>query len=251
MPTTFFVKTYGSYSFGDTGNWAKVQFQPNYRSRTAERPNRGGMFSAGTLFSELSLTIMGQIVPASNTLQARRDAYDALQAVFAPGGSQQLKIDSDRYINAEPRSFAMSEPDNSFSLIKWAGTLVSYEDPPWWDAVATTAGLTVAGSPNALTVAGTGPAAPVISIVVTAAPVNSTITILDQYGNSMVISPDAAGTFIIDSYAETITKSGVDKSNRCTGQFPMLVNGSSSLTITLAGGATASGASLSYHARHY
>jgi hypothetical protein len=249
MPT-FFVNSFGAYSFGN--NLAKITTTANWRDRTAERPNRGGKFSAGPIFSSLSCVLDGVLTGASSSPQDMRDAIDALAAAFALGKSAQLKIDDDRYLNVEVRSFGYAEGWKGLPYLPWTASLESYDDPPIWDVASTSvSSLLTDGSANNFTCAGSGTAQPIITIAFSAAPSGSTCTITDQLGNQFVISPDAATTFVVDSTQETVTVGGVDKSSVCTGVFPLCPAGANDLTIVLSGGATVSSASLSYQARRY
>jgi hypothetical protein len=248
--TTYFVNQYGGYTF-PSGEITTVQASPEYKERVSTPAGKGGRYSAGSLFVCLHLQVEGNVVGSDTTDPATtRSAWDNIAALFAPGLAKQLFIDSDRYCNAEPTSFAEAKAWNAQTARYYSATLTANDDPPWFSTTTTSQTLATSGA-TTFSALGTGPADPVITLVVSAAPAGSLITITDASGNECAISPDSTGTFILDSYADTILKSGVDKYALLTGELLRLLAGSNTLTISLSGGATLSAASLTYQARYY
>jgi len=249
MPT-YFVNTYGPYTFG-SGEIATVQASPEYKERASVPAGKGGRYSAGSLFVCLHLAFEGVVVGSDTTDPGTtRSAWDTIAALFAPGGAKQLYVDSDRYCNAEPTSFAEAKAWNAQAARYFSATLTANDDPPWWSITTTSQTLATSGA-TTFSVLGSGKADPIISLTVSAAPANSLITITDAAGNSCAIAPDGTGTFVLDTFADTVIKSSVDKYALLTGELLRLTAGSNTLTITLSGGATLSAASLTYQARYY
>ncbi len=257
MPVTAFVKSFGSFSYA-AGQIGELDRSYTFRPRVATPANYGGQYDAGPLFDTLAYAISGRIT-ATNLAQADPSQSDSFRAAWRSavaahtlGTKGQFKIDSDCYANMTVQSISTSDWTHGMPTMRWSAVLVSREDPPIWATATTTVtGLTYAGSPNALTIAGDGPCDPIITLVVTAAPGGGLITIVDVDGNTFTLAPNETGTYIINSVLRTVTRSGVSKSSLRTGRYPRLKSGTNSLTITLTGGATLSAASLDYQPRYY
>ncbi len=243
--TTFFAKTFGGYSYGD--NVATLETQLTFRTQTSTPPGKGGRYSSGALFDVLYLTLAGMIVAADTTDPASlRSACDAFLAAHIPGVGRMLAIDDDRYCNAEVSSDIKFDAWGGLPWKQYSLTLAAYDDPPWFSAATTTAAL--ANGANTVTTAGTGPADPVVTFVVSAG--GSPVTVTDGDGNVFGFTPDAAGTFIADTFQETLTAGGADKTALLSlpGQFLRLKAGANTWTRA---GSNITSASVTWQDRWY
>lgn len=250
MPTSYFVKTYGGQPLGN----AVASFEESVavRSQVASSVNRGGRYSAGTVFDALMLTLSGDILGSDvgdpNDPSTVRTAWDGLKAVLKPGPARQLLIDSDRYVNAEVSSDIKSDRWTGVPARKWTATLTAYDDPPWWSVAVST--LALPAGATAVATQGSGSCAPVISVPVSAP--GGSLNIADANGQTLTLTPDTAGTYVVDSVNEIVTLNGVDKTGNVTGgDFLALLAGQNTLTLTATGGFAFSACSVRWQDRWY
>lgn len=236
--------TFGSYTLPGI-----IQFmgdEVSLRPRVAETAGRDGIVSQGALLGPKRVAIRG-IVRASS-VATMESAWQALKSGL--GRTRQpliLPTNTDIRYQAELESLTRSTDPRAWAFSYEAGFLVPAGVAEAVSATSVT-GLT-SGANTISAPAGDEAALPAITLVVS---VVGTITLTASAGQTFVIAPTTTGTYIIDSEAETITKSGADASSAWTsGAFPTLTPGASNtLTIGLAGGATLTSASLTYRARY-
>ncbi len=237
--TTFFAKSLGPYSFAD--QIATVEEELTFREQTATIAGRGGRFAGDSLFDGLILTVSGLVLATDiaggdpNNPGDTRTAWDRLKGALIRAGSLPLFIDSDRYANVRLGGSVKASAWGGLPSRDHAFILVSREDPPWWGNSTTTQGPY--GGAGAVTTAGNGPADPTFSLTVTAS--GGSLELYDGAGQACFLSPDATGTYLIDTFHETVTLGGMDKMFCFDGDFVRLLPGANALTLTPSGGAAA------------
>lgn len=240
----------GYPSFGSYDLPGRIQLMGDdiaLRPRTADPAGRDGIISQGALLGAKRIPIRSRVVCTS--FSAAETAWQAIKAGLAPRVRRALILPqaTDRRYQAEVESLTRITDPALWTFDYEVGFLVPSGCSEAVTATSVT-GLT-SGANTISSPSGDEEALPTITLVVS---VIGTITLAaDLGGQSMVIAPTSTGTYLINSEAETITKAGVDASSIwSSGAFPTFVPGSANtLTITLAGGATLTSASLTYRAR--
>lgn len=241
--TTYFVNSIGPYAFA--AQVATVEEELVFREQTNTIAGRGGRFAVDSLFDGLLLNLTGMVLATDvaggdpNNPASLRQAWDTIKAALIQAGSLPLRIDSDRFCNVRLAGALKASAWDGLPSREYSVSLVSREDPPWWAGTATgPLGPFGTGATN-VTAAGTGPADPLLSVIVTSVSPGNLLTFLDGHGNHFTLNPDVAGTYLVDTRAETVTLAGVDKMATFDGDFLRLQAGLNTLTFSAAGGAAA------------
>ena len=251
MPVTYFAKMLGSYLFVD--QTARLDEQLAFREQSTTVAGVGGRNSGDTLFDGLFLTLSGIVLATDiaggnpNNPADIRTAWDKIKGALIYSGSMPLFIDTDRFVNVRLASEFRGEGWNGLPVRDFSVTLVSREDPPWWSQTPTTVAGLAAGV-NIVSTVGNGPSDPVISVPVSA--VGGTFSVSNGT-TSFQITPDAVGTYLIDTKNESVTESGLDKMYLLTGDFFRLAPGDNTLTFSDAGGYVFSAWSVTWSDRWY
>ena len=244
MPVIYLINTYNGYSYGSSGTLAKLTEELGYRHRMSKAANRDGAFADNSLHDPRRVTGSGTLTGANGAQDAAslRVAWDGFKAAHRPGAPAPLMVDSDRFLNAQVEHLAGEFNGLSYQL---TFSFLAY-DVFWYSTTPATAAL----AQNAVTVVtpqGTATSLPVFTLVVSAAPAGSLITITNAQDVSLSYAPPAAGTYTIDCAQEAIyDQSGADQTAYLTGDFLTLISGANSLTLTLAGGVTLSAQSVTW-----
>ncbi len=250
MPT-YFAKQFGAYVYDDLRDGlGQLKNVVGYRHRQSKAFSQDGAFALNSLHDPRRLSFEGVLTGANGAQDAAslRAALDLFLAAHQAGPAQQLAIDNDRYINAQVETF---EDDFDGLSHHIALTFLCF-DPFWYSTTTTTEALTVGGT-TVITTGGTVYSLPVVTLVATAA--GGIVTLANAQDATLTFSPPAAGTFTLDCLQETITDAGgTDQTAYFTGDLIRLIAGqlasggtaTNSLTLTTAGGAALSSASISW-----
>jgi phage-related protein len=207
-------------------------------------PGYSGSYGGFQRPNERKVTLSGNLI-VRTSFSDLLDAWSSLSAAHDTGVPVQLCIRDNWYLWAVCESITDSERG-----VDHIGYQAQYaaRDPYYYSATASTPALTTGG--GTFTVGGNKAALPTLTLTVSAAPAGGTITVANSAtGESFVLSPNSALAYVLDSRLETVTMSGVDATGQFAGQFLTLAVGSNTLTITTAGGATLSAASITFNGR--
>ncbi len=187
--------------------------------------------------------------PDADTLQAY---WDTLNAGVVGGVVGKLYKNADRYLTCQ-LSAVQRGRDDGLEYTDWQ-MLFRASDPMYQSTTLFTQALASGGGSTAITPGGTRRAIPGITLVVSAAPVGSTITVTSFLGglatDSFMLAPTATGTVQVDCANGLCSRGGVDCTGEFSGSFLSGIGpGPGSISLTLAGGATLSSASAIYRQR--
>jgi phage-related protein len=234
-----------SYSFAGTPLPLVESVAAPYAGRvgSASTPGRAGNYTGKQFASERRISVSGTLVAAS--YDALQTAWSAMQSVHDVSTPQQLVLRDGWYYLATVES--ISDDEREIGHIRYSATY-SCADPYAFSTTLSAPSISTSG--GTFSVGGNRPAKPSLSITVSAAPASSSIVITNTTtGTSCTISPNATGTYVLNSLSETVTMNSLNKMAAFSGSFLSLPPGSNTLTISTSGGATVSAASISYRAR--
>ena len=241
---TYLVKTYNGYSYGESGALAEITEELGYRHRMTKSANRDGAYTDASLHDPRRVSGSGTLTGAGGAqdIASLRAAWDKFKAAHQPGLPAPLFLDSDRFLNAQVEHLSFKF-NGLYYMVDVS--FLAY-DPFWYSIVPTTLPLTQ-NAATTITPAGTTTSLPVFTLAVSAAPAGSLVTLANAQDTSLSFAPPAAGTFVIDCAEECVTDgNGVDQTAYLTGDFMQLAPGANSLTLTLSGGVTLSGQSVTW-----
>lgn len=247
---TYLVKTYNGYSYGDT--LYELTEELGYRHRMTKAANRDGAFSDASLHDPRRVSGTGELVGAVNAqgipaqdIASLRAAADAFKAAHQPGPPAPLMLDSDRYLNAQVERLSLK-----LDGLLYAVELSFLAYDPFWYAVASTTMALAQNAATAVTPGGMAKSLPIFTLVVSAAPTGSLITIANAQDVALTFAPPTAGTYTVDCLQERIVdQAGGDQTAYMTGDFLALIAGANQITLTLAGGVALSGQSVTWQDR--
>ena len=247
---TYLVKTYNGYAYGDT--LYELTEELGYRHRMTKAANRDGAFTDTSLHDPRRLSGTGELVGAPNAqgipaqdIASLRTAADAFKAAHQPGPPQKLMLDSDRYISAQVEHLSLK-----FDGLLYAVELSFLAYDPFWYSMAPTTVALAQNAATAITPGGMAKSLPIFTLVVSAAPAGSLITLANAQDVTLSYAPPAAGTYTIDCLQESITdQNGADQTAYMTGDFLALIAGANQITLTLSGGVTLSSQSVTWQDR--
>lgn len=235
-----------TYSFNSTPlpNVAVVVAPLAGRIATADTPSRSGGYAGRRYSGTRGVTVTGVLTVGVG--QSIDDAWSSLCAAHDVLVPSQLIIRDGWYLLALPEN--LSESDRSTASLSYEATYRAFSPyflctTPSAPAISTTGG--------SFTVGGSAPARPILTLLVNAVATGNAITVVNTTtGETLVLAPDAAGTWNIDCLAEAITLGGADRTDAMQGQYLSLApNVSNTLSIACTGGASLSAASISFRAR--
>lgn len=246
MPVTYFAKSFGAYVYDDLRDGlGDLKQQIGFRHRQSKSFNRDGAFALASLQDPRRLTMTGTLTGPNGAQDpaSLRAALDAFAAAHAAGAPQPLQIDSDRYLNAQVETL-----DDEFDgLAHEISVGFICFDPFWYAMLPTALPLTVGGT-TSVTPAGLVKCLPQISLTATAA--GGLVTVASNRDATFTFAPPSAGTFTLDSLAEKITDgAGTDQTGQFTGDLITLLTEANQITVTASGGASLSGASITWRDR--
>lgn len=225
------------------------------RLRTADTPGMNRGYSAGGLLSPATFSIEGIIKGTSATNY--RDRTDTFLAAHAPGRTdtagnlRKFYPHSDRFRYAEVR--AVNKLDDESTHRFWGDFDVEFysADPLLYAETATSTSSLAAGG----TITNSGQAATrhvTLTLAVGSIGTNGTIILTNTTtGEVMTITPDATGTFTIDCYAETVSRSSAYRPATFSGEWISLNPGANTLTVSTTGSASVSSLSCSHRNAWY
>lgn len=232
MPVTYLALSYNGYGYGETIE--EITEELGYRHRMSKAANRDGAFAAPGLHDPRRLSASGVLVGAGRAQDAAslRAAWDAFKGAHQPGAAAPLRLDSDRYLNAQVEHLSFKFDGLSYQVQL---SFLAY-DPYWYAAQPTSAPL-AQNAATTVTPAGTATSLPLFTFTVSSAPPGSLLTLTNAQDVSLSFAPPAGGTYLIDCAAEAITdQNGTDQTAYMTGDFVSLVAGPNALTLSLSGG---------------
>lgn len=240
---------FGSYTL--PGSIQTITDDVAARARTWEPAGVAGMGSNGGLLAAKRVSIQGIV---GYTSVATRDAgWEAIKAGLPPGVTRALVVSAAtpaRQYQCEVEQLTRTlNPQFPWRVLYDVSFLV-----PSGVAVATTATTqTLTSSGGSVTsVVGTQDALPILTLSVSGFGASDDIILTNTTTNeAMTLRPTATGDIVINSDAETITRSAVDVSEEWrSGQFLSFEAGVANvLTVAVSGSATVSGLAISYQAR--
>jgi hypothetical protein len=254
MSATYFKLQFGDYLYHDgANNFTSVSEGQPARLRQATRPATDGAYTAGGLLAARKLVVRGFVAATDPTDDsAVRAAWDAFKAAHAPGPPRRLFIDDNRYINAEVDNVSDSEweglPQRTYEVAFFCA------DPYWYAAEEGEASISsadLADGANTVTTAGTATSLPAISIDVSSFTAGATVTVTDGDGNAATLTPTATGTYLVDSVAEDVTRSGSSVIAEWSGVFLVLKAGDNAWTLTTTGTIALGDVSVAWQDRWY
>lgn len=227
---------------------AKITRPVAVKMRTADTPGMNRGYSAGGLLAPVTFAIEGMILGSSST--NLRDRVDNFIAAHAPGTGKRFFPHSDRYRNAEVRGIGEILDDAPIRYYTKFSVEFYSADPLLYATTATsTTGLAGGGT---VTNAGNAFTSPTLTVAVSSIGTDGTVTIGNTTtGQSLVLTPDATGTFTIDCAAETVSRSSVYRPATHSGDWLRLDPGANTITVGLAGSATISALSFSHRGAWY
>lgn len=232
--TTYNAKSYGGYAYNDLRDGlGTLKNALGYRHRQSKSFSRAGAFAVDSLQDTRRLSFEGILTGAGGAQDAAslRAASDAFAAAHGAGPTRPLSIDSDRYINAQVETF-----DDQFEGLSHKYTLTFWCFDPYWYAMTSTLAALVVGGSVSVTPGGQVKSLPVFTITSSAA--GGLVTVASAQDAAFSFVPPAAGVFTVDCLQESVTDaSGIDQIAGFTGDFPALLPGANTLTVTTSGGA--------------
>lgn len=217
------------------------------RIRSADTPARDGGYTAGGKRAPARFSLRGTLT--ATDADDLRDRYDTLMAAHIRQGIAKFYRHSDRFRYAEFESEGKAEDSAEDGFNYDLDISFFCADPyEYAETASTQTGLAAGGT---VTTAGEDYALPALTLVVGSTGSGGTITIANTTtGESVTLTPSATGTYIIDSYDETVTKGGADKRAEVgPGSFLRLAPGVNVLTVTEGGGATTTSLSATWRDR--
>lgn len=245
------VTTFDGYEIPGVEDWSEPDAN---RINSVIIPRRSGSLTdISPNLEERLITVKGTIV--CDTAAALIAVMDALKAKLN-GGTKQLMLHNDRFINAVKKSF---DPRYISGCALTAATYqiqFACADPLWYAVTLTTETETITGSGTELfsyTPAGTAPS-PVRFVFIP----TGTLTNVKVY-NSQILqnkflqfdgSVSAGLQLIIDAATKTCTNAGANALSSLTGDFFSLAGGASN-QLRITGSGHAGSMSLQYRAAWY
>lgn len=223
------------------------------RRRSATSVAHPGAYTAGTLPDVRIVSISGVVVGATRT--DINNAWDALNGALAEGLPRKLSgITPGRHYWAEFDGLDTSR-DDGWGAIEYSADFFLADPFEYEDAEQSVDVL--GGSPVACFAGGTAPAAPLLSLSVSAAPGGGQITATNATtGQVFVLKPTTTGVHTIDARTGRIRREmsppggiTVPATGRGSGQLLRLDPGSNAITVATSGGTTITAATLSWHNR--
>jgi hypothetical protein len=242
---------YGSYTYSK----CVIEEHPEEivaRLRTAETPGRDGGMTQGGVLGMRRVTLSGILIPLpADDLEA---LWDAFKAAHAPGLPRQLVVGvADRYVLAEVESAHDVNAANYPSSRPFEVTFLVANPPLWLASTADTTPLGTTGDDVIL--GGTAPVPPQISVVMDSFPLASTLVLTNtETGEALALEGDGATLeFLIDCDTKQITDpGGADRTGLWSaGRFWRLAPGTSTLTVSAAGGAVVDSVEITVRERWY
>lgn len=235
------VTTFDGYEIPGVEDWSEPD---SNRINSVIIPRRAGsLVDLSPVLEERLITVKGTII--CETAALLRDALDALKNRLN-GGTKQLMLHHDRYINAAKKSFDPRYISGSALTAATYQIQFACADPLWYAIALTTETETIAGSGTELfsyTPGGTAPTPARFQFVP-----SGTLTQVKIYNSQLLQnkfvqfdgSVAAGAQLILDTATKTCTNAGADALSCLTGDFFSLEGGSSNqLRITGSGHAGA------------
>lgn len=222
----------------------------SYRIPSADTPGDGEYAGDGS--AEARNVTMGGLL-TGDTPEEFLARMDALTAALRGGVFGKLYKSADRFLYCRAFSFGR-ERDDGIENTRWEATFRA-SDPFYYDEVVSSQALAVSGATAAFAIGGTYPAIPTTVLTVSAAPANSSLVVAVTSAGvttTFTLRPSATGVYTIDHAAGTVLLAAADKIADFSGAFLDLGigPGDAAITITPAGGATLSSASLQWRKRY-
>lgn len=241
---------FGTYNYADSCGIAleEIVVTPSVKRRVADTPGMNRAYTAGGLRGGTTIQIKGQIIGTSTTNV--RDRIDTFIAAHAPGIGKKFYPHSDRYYNAEVVGFSGLKFDGQIRfLVPFSVEFFAADPYAYADSATATSSLASGGT---VTNGGHAPTFPTITVAVSSIGTNGTVTIGNTTtGQSLVLTPDATGTFTIDCAAQTVSRSSAYRPATHSGDWLRLNAGANTITVTLGGSATISSMSFSHRNAWY
>lgn len=247
--------SYYTYSTACGMNLRSISRPLTARLRTADTPGMNRVYTAGGLLAPATFSIEGLIVGTSASNY--RDRTDTFLAAHSPGRTdsagnlRKFYPHADRFRYAEVRAVNKLEDDSTHRYYNEFAVEFYCADPLLYAETATSTSSLSGGG----TITNSGQAATrhvTLTLAVGSIGTNGTIILTNTTtGEVMTITPDATGTFTIDCYAETISRSSAYRPATFSGEWLSLAPGSNTLTVSTTGSASVSSLSCSHRNAWY
>lgn len=242
---------YGNYTLPETITIRQDDYA--WVVSRAKLPRAAGSVTLPGILNEKKFRLEGGIFRplGTNTAHYLRGQVDAIRAAFAV--NDKFYLDLDRYYeNCHVENFAHNYDGNSqFRMCFMAADIITGDPFAWETAINTTNLIT---SLDLVTVGGNAPSLPKFSFTVSTSGTVNALIINNNTGEAFTLngSVNNGDIILIDSFAQTVTISGVDRMDLFDGLWVSLQSGVvNNFTISLTGVPTFSAQSITWQNRWF